>query len=44
MRKILLWLFTKENLWALLLCLIVVAVIMASSGSQDKSWFIYQTF
>jgi hypothetical protein len=35
-------LFTRENLWALLLCLIVIAVIILTAGSQPL--WIYQGF
>jgi len=35
-------LFSRENLWALLLCLIVIAVIILTAGSQPL--WIYQGF
>ncbi len=35
-------LFCRENLWALLVCLVILAVIIVSSGSQPL--WIYQGF
>lgn len=35
-------LFSRENLWALILCLIVIAVIILTAGSQPL--WIYQGF
>ena len=35
-------LFTRENLWALVLCLIVIAVIILTAGSQPL--WIYQGY
>jgi len=35
-------LFSRENLWALVLCLIVIAVIVLTAGSQPL--WIYQGF
>ena len=34
--------FSRENLWALVLCLIVIAVIILTAGSQPL--WIYQGF
>ena len=36
------WLFTRENLWALLLALILVALVIATAGSSPL--WIYQGF
>lgn len=36
------WLFNRENLWALLLCLIVIAVLVLTADSAPL--WIYQGF
>jgi hypothetical protein len=36
------WLFNRENLWALLLCLIVIAVLVMTADSAPL--WIYQGF
>ncbi len=40
--KILRWLFSRENLYALLLCLILIALVVLTA-SQSPQW-IYQGF
>jgi len=36
------WLFTRENLWALVLCLVVIALVVITVSSAP-TW-IYQGF
>lgn len=36
------WLFTRENLYALLLCLVLIALVVLTAG-QSPQW-IYQGF
>jgi hypothetical protein len=43
MKKLLSILFTRENLWALLFCLILVALVIFTADYKD-SWFLYEGF
>jgi len=36
------WIFSRENLWALILCLVVLAVFILSADSSPQ--WIYQGF
>jgi hypothetical protein len=40
--KILRWIFSRENLWALALCLILISLIVATADSAPL--WIYQGF
>jgi hypothetical protein len=40
--RLLRWVFSKENLWALLLCLIIIAVLILTADSSPL--WIYQGF
>ena len=42
MKKVLRWLFNRETLWALLLCLIITAVVIFTTDSSPL--WIYQGF
>ncbi|HNR45788.1 MAG TPA: hypothetical protein PKH92_14230 [Anaerolineaceae bacterium] len=42
MKKVLRWLFNRETLWALLLCLIIIAVVIFTTDSSPL--WIYQGF
>jgi hypothetical protein len=41
-KKVLRWLFNRETLWALLLCLIIIAVVIFTTDSSPL--WIYQGF
>ena len=42
MKKVLRWLFNRQTLWALLLCLIIIAVVIFTTDSSPL--WIYQGF
>jgi hypothetical protein len=42
LQVILHWIFSRENLWALILCLVVLAVFILSADSSPQ--WIYQGF
>jgi len=42
LQVILNWIFSRENLWALVLCLVVLAVFILSADSSPQ--WIYQGF
>ncbi len=42
MKKVLRWLFNRETFWALLLCLIIIAVVIFTTDSSPL--WIYQGF
>jgi len=41
-KKVLRWLFNRQTLWALLLCLIIIAVVIFTTDSSPL--WIYQGF
>lgn len=43
MKKFFSLLFTRENLYALLFCLILVALVIFTADYKD-SWFLYEGF
>ena len=43
MKKFLAMLFTRENLYALVFCLILVALVIFTADYKD-SWFLYEGF